>query len=65
MTLYKVTIHEHKIYDTFIEAPSQQLAVEEAEDQIVSEDSSKWREDFDAGWIETGDVEVVEDTFDA
>jgi hypothetical protein len=59
--MYKVTVHEHKIYDAFVEAPSQQLAIEEVEDQIVSEDNSKWREDFDAGWTEVGDVEVTED----
>ena len=61
MAVYKVTIHEHKIYDLFVDAPSQQLAIEEAEDQIVAEDTSKWREDYDAGWTEVGDVELSEE----
>ena len=60
MTMYKVTVHEHKIYDVFVSAPSQQLAVEEVEDQIASEDNGKWREDYHAGWTEVGDAEVVE-----
>jgi hypothetical protein len=61
MTMYKVTIHEHKIYDAFIEAPTQQLAIEEAENQIVGEENAKWREDYNAGWAEVGEVELVEE----
>jgi hypothetical protein len=53
---YRVTIHEHKIYDSFIPATSWGEAEEIAEEQIVAEDSSKWREDFNAGWIEVGDI---------
>jgi len=59
--MYKVTIHEHKIYDAFIEAPTQQLAIEEAENQIVGEENAKWREDYNAGWAEVGEVELVEE----
>ncbi len=61
MPLYKVTIHEHKIYDSFIQAPSQVLAEEVAEEQIISEETTKWREDYHAGWTEVGDVEVVDE----
>jgi hypothetical protein len=61
MTLYKVTIHEHRIYDSFIEAPSQALAEEAAEEQIIAEDNAKWREDYHANWTEVGDIEVAED----
>jgi len=61
MAMYKVTIHEHRIYDAFIEAPSQGLAEEVAQEQIVTEDNGKWREDYHAGWTEIGDIEQVED----
>ena len=61
MTMYKVTIHEHKIYDSFIEAPSQTLAEEVAAEQIINEENSKWREDYHANWTEVGDIEVAED----
>ena len=57
---YKVTIHEHVIYDSYIEATSQEEAEELAENQIIEEDSSLWSEDFDAGWTETGDIELVD-----
>jgi hypothetical protein len=53
---YRVTIHEHKIYDSFIPATSWREAEEIAENQIIEEDSGKWREDFDAGWTEVGDI---------
>ena len=59
MTRYKVTIHEHVIYDTFIEAPSQALAIEAVEEQIVIEDKAQWVEDVMAGWSDIGDVEVL------
>jgi len=61
MTLYKVTIHEHRIYDSYIEAPSQGLAEEVAEEQIINEDNGKWREDHMANWTEVGDIEVVDE----
>jgi hypothetical protein len=64
MALYKVTIHEHKIYDSFIEAPNEALAEEAAEEQIIAEETSKWREDYHAGWTEVGDIEIVEDEDD-
>jgi len=66
MTVYKVTIHEHKIYDSFIEAFSKADAEELAENQVFEEDNSRWREDYNAGWTEIGDIEVVdEDDIDA
>ena len=45
MTMYKVTIHEHIIYDRYISAPSMQLAIEAVEEEVVSEDKGKWRQD--------------------
>ena len=57
---YKVTIHEHIIYDSYIEATSQDEAEEIAENQIIEEDSSSWIQDFDAAWTETGDIELVD-----
>lgn len=64
MAMYKVTIHEHKIYDSFVEAPSMAEAEEIAESQIIEEENTTWREDFDAGWIEIGDI-VEEEDIDA
>jgi len=61
MALYRVTIHEHKIYDSFIEAPSEELAEEIAQDQIISEETSKWREDYHAGWTEVGEIYEAEE----
>lgn len=61
MNVYKVTIHEHKIYETYISAPSQQLAIESGEEQIISEDNLKWREDVNAGWTDVIDAELVDD----
>jgi len=62
--MYKVTIHEHKIYDSFIQAFSEADAEELAEDQIINEENFTWREDFNAGWIEVGDI-TEEDDIDA
>jgi len=61
MTMYKVTIHEHIIYDRYISAPSMQLAIEAVEEEVVSEDKGKWRQDYNAGWTDVQDAEVVED----
>lgn len=65
--LYKVTIHEHRIYDSFIEAVSEEEAEEIAETQIIEEDSGSWREDRNAGWTEVGEIydESDEEMFDA
>jgi len=61
MAVYKVTIHEHKIYDSFIEAFSEADAEELAENQIFEEDNSNWREDYNAGWSEVGEIELVDE----
>lgn len=61
MSKYKVTIHEHKIYDMYIEAPSLELAEEDAEEIVISDDRSLWRPDELAGWTEIGEIEDVGD----
>lgn len=53
---YKVTIHEHVIYDYVIDAESREEAIARAEDSIVSEEKHLWREDTNAGWIDIGAV---------
>lgn len=58
---YKVTIHEHIIYDAFITASDEAEAEELAETQIIDEDSAAWREDRNAGWTEIGDIELIDD----
>lgn len=60
LKIYKVTIHEHKIYDSYITAGSQQEAEEIAEDQVMQEDNAKWELDHNAGWIDIGDIEEVD-----
>lgn len=59
MTLYKVTIHEHIIYDSFIDAPDQNLAYDIGREQIENEDNTKWQMDPSAGWHEVGDIEIA------
>jgi len=54
--LYRVTIHEHKIHDSYIEAESWREAEEIAKDQIIEELTSGWREDYNAGWTEVGSI---------
>lgn len=65
--VYRVTIHEHRIYDSFITASSEAEAKALAEEQIMDENSAKWREDFNAGWAEVGDIynETEEDEINA
>ena len=56
MSVYRVTIHEHKIYDYMVEANSKQEAEAMAEETVVNAESHFWREDEMAGWTELGDV---------
>jgi len=59
---YKVTIHEHIIYDAFITASDEAEAEELAETQILDEDTAAWREDRNAGWTELGDIELLDES---
>ena len=59
--IFKVTVHEHIIYDSFVEATSLEEAEEMVENQIIEEDNASWSVDLDAGWTETGDIEIVEE----
>jgi hypothetical protein len=54
--MYRVTIHEHKIYDYVVEASSKQEAEAMAEDTITNGESHLWREDEMAGWTEIGSI---------
>jgi hypothetical protein len=56
MAVYRVTIHDHIIYDYVIEADSRQEAEARAEETIMNEESHLWRVDFEAGWTEIGDI---------
>ena len=58
---YKVTIHQHVIYDAFIRAVSEDEAQEIAEEQIIEQNTVKWREDYNAGWTEVGDIHDVDE----
>ena len=62
--VYKVTIHEHIIYDYMVEAVSEEEAQEIAESVVVEEDRSKWEQDYNAGWIDIGDIEDTGETME-
>ena len=64
MKLYKVTMHEHRIFDAYVSAVSLEEAEEIAENQVIEEDRAKWTEDFNAGWTEVGEIEEVDDEED-
>jgi hypothetical protein len=54
--MYKVTVHEHVIYDVIVEAGSAAEAKELVENSIFEDDRTLWREDRDAGWVDIGDI---------
>ena len=56
MSTYRITIHDHVIYDYVIEADSKQEAIDRAEESIVNDERHLWREDRDAGWTDVGDI---------
>lgn len=56
MRVYKVTIHEHTIYDHIVEAENEEEARELAEESIISEEKHLWREDRNASWTDIGDI---------
>jgi cytidylate kinase len=56
MSTYRVTIHDHIIYDYVIEANSKQEAEARAEESIMNEESHLWIQDYQAGWTEIGSI---------
>ena len=56
MAKYQVTIHEHVIYDHWVEASSKEEAQELAEDAISDGNDAGWKLDAMAGWTEVGDI---------
>lgn len=64
MKTYKVTIHDHLIYDMYIEAETEGEAEEIAENAIIDGESSTWQLDTNAGWTEVGDIELTEEEDD-
>lgn len=54
--MYRVTVHEHVIYDVIVEADSLAEAEELVENSIFEDDRTLWREDTDAGWVEIGTI---------
>jgi len=56
MSTYRVTIHEHIIYDYVIDANSKQEAEARAEESIMNEESHLWTQDYQAGWTEIGSI---------
>ena len=56
MSNYKVTVHEHKIYDLWVEANSKEEAEELASDTVIEGDRRLWSLDENASWVELGDI---------
>jgi hypothetical protein len=56
VTKYRVTIHDHVIYDYWVEAPSKQDAIGIAEDSIANDEKHLWSVDETANWSDIGDV---------
>jgi hypothetical protein len=56
MSIYRVSIHEHRIYDYVVEADSKQEAEAMAENTITNDESHLWLEDEMAGWTDIGSV---------
>ena len=54
--MYKVTVHEHVIYDVIVEADSVAEATELVENSIFEDDRTMWREDKAAGWVDIGTI---------
>ena len=54
--MYRVTIHEHRIYDTYVAADSKEDAEDIAVNAITEDDRSQWTEDVNAGWVEVGEI---------
>jgi hypothetical protein len=56
MAKYKITIHEHNIYDYMVEASDKNEAIDMAENSIVGDEKHLWTPDEMAGWTEIGSV---------
>jgi hypothetical protein len=56
VTRYRITIHEHNIYDHWVEAPSKNEAIAIAEEAISDGNDSKWELDQMACWTDIGDI---------
>lgn len=60
MKTYKVTIHDHVIYDMYVEAETEVEAEEIAENAVIDGETSTWQIDETAGWTDVGDITLVE-----
>jgi len=56
MKRYRVTIHEHVIYDYTLEANNREDAVAMAENSISNDETHLWSKDEMAGWTEIGEI---------
>jgi hypothetical protein len=56
MARYRVTMHDHTIYDYWVEAPDKNTAVAMAEESAANEEKHLWSVDEMAGWTDIGDV---------
>ena len=54
--MYRVTVHEHVIYDVVVEADSVAEAEELVENSIFEDDRTQWRMDHSAGWVDIGTI---------
>lgn len=56
MQHYKVTIHDHVIYEYLVDAESKSEAIARAEETISNGESHLWKLDEHAGWTDVGEV---------
>jgi hypothetical protein len=56
MSTYRVTIHEHKIYDYVVQANTRNEAEAIAEESVANDEQHLWKEDEMAGWTEIGSI---------
>jgi len=56
MARYRVTMHDHIIYDYWVEADSKQEAIGKAEDSAANDEKHLWTVDEMAGWTDIGDI---------
>jgi hypothetical protein len=56
MTKYRVTIHDHVIYDYVVDASDKNTAINIAEESIVNEEKHLWTVDEMAGWTDIGSI---------
>ena len=56
MTKYRVTIHDHVIYDYVVDADNKNAAISIAEESVANDEKHLWTIDEVAGWADIGSI---------